>query len=337
MAPLVAVIIPVYNAAPYLERCLHSVFCQTYKNTLIFAIDDGSNDGSESLLEKHKAEHSNLIVIHKDNGGLSSARNAGLERALTSGATYVTFVDADDYVELDFVETMIRLAQRHDADITCASFDGFTGDRFCGLKVPFTECRERPLNRFDALSMLFEGKIQSHIPTKLFKASVWSGIRFDERASFMEDQKLTYRLFSIANSFIYTDYCGYNYFYGENSLVRSRFTNKKVLEALRHYYDAVPFHFNFANPEEEKIIHTKAETLFGSAYLMLCPRFYKKGASSDEIFEMGFYRNYIHEHKVISRARFPMKRDRRKRFLFMISERLYVILYRVFIRRHRRY
>lgn len=95
MVDLISVIIPVYNVEPYLKKCLDSVVAQTYKEIEIILVDDGSTDGSGLICDEYAARDKRIKVIHKQNGGLSDARNVGLERC---GGRYVTFIDSDDYV-----------------------------------------------------------------------------------------------------------------------------------------------------------------------------------------------------------------------------------------------
>ena len=114
--PLISIIIPVYNAAKYLERSLDSVSLQTYRNLEIIAVDDGSSDGSLNILETYAAQDPRYRVIHKENGGSSSARNAGLKIAT---GDYVGFIDADDYIESDMYENLLNAFDEDaDADVT---------------------------------------------------------------------------------------------------------------------------------------------------------------------------------------------------------------------------
>lgn len=112
--PKISVIIPVYNVEPYLNRCLDSVVGQTYQNLEIILIDDGSPDDCGAICDKYAAEDDRIQVIHKENGGVSSARNVGLE--LASGE-WVGFVDSDDYIDSDQYEYLLGLALRYDAEI----------------------------------------------------------------------------------------------------------------------------------------------------------------------------------------------------------------------------
>ena len=100
MEKLVSIIVPVYNVDKYLERCVNSIIQQSYRNLEIILVDDGSTDNSGTICDTYKEKDDRIIVIHKENGGLSDARNAGIK--IFTGE-YVTFIDSDDYVSLDMI------------------------------------------------------------------------------------------------------------------------------------------------------------------------------------------------------------------------------------------
>lgn len=127
-SPKVSVVLPVYNAERYLARCLDSVLGQTYPNVEVVAIDDGSSDGSPAILDDYAARHSGKVVVeHRANGGAASARNRGIE--LCSGE-YLTFIDNDDWLDPDFVQTMAAAALSSGAEVVC-----------CGYRRPDSEGR----------------------------------------------------------------------------------------------------------------------------------------------------------------------------------------------------
>ena len=110
-----SVIVPVYNVEQYLERCVDSILNQTVKELEIILVDDGSTDNSGSMCDAYAAEHANIRVHHKSNGGLTTAWKAGLELAT---GRYVGFVDSDDWIDADMYERMLTLAEQEDADVT---------------------------------------------------------------------------------------------------------------------------------------------------------------------------------------------------------------------------
>jgi len=122
MVDLISVIIPVYNVEPYLKKCLDSVVTQTYKEIEIILVDDGSTDGSGPICDEYAAQDKRIRVIHKRNGGLSDARNVGLDRC---SGRYVTFIDSDDYVASDYVERLYRILVEYNADIAVCDYFEF--------------------------------------------------------------------------------------------------------------------------------------------------------------------------------------------------------------------
>lgn len=115
MLELISLVVPIYNVEHYLSSCIESIVRQSYKNLQILLIDDGSTDSCPSICEEWVAKDSRIEVVHKANGGLSDARNAGIERAK---GKYIAFVDSDDMISSDMVEYLYRLLITHNADIS---------------------------------------------------------------------------------------------------------------------------------------------------------------------------------------------------------------------------
>ena len=113
----ISVIIPVYNVEPYIRECLHSVQHQTHSDIEVILVNDGSTDGSGAICDEYAARDARFIVVHKENGGVSSARNAGLDIAT---GEYIGFIDPDDYVTVDFYEMLLAAAVEHSADFALA-------------------------------------------------------------------------------------------------------------------------------------------------------------------------------------------------------------------------
>ena len=119
MKELISIIVPVYNVEQYLDDCLISIINQTYKNIEIILIDDGSTDKSGKICDEYAKKDSRIIVIHKENGGVSSARNAGLR--IAKGA-YIGFVDPDDWIAEDMYEVLYSNAKKYDADVSVCKY-----------------------------------------------------------------------------------------------------------------------------------------------------------------------------------------------------------------------
>lgn len=109
-SPLISVIVPVYNVAPYLRHCIDSIINQTYQNIEIVFINDGSTDDSAEILTEYESKDSRIRVIHQKNGGLSNARNNGISN---SKGSYITFIDSDDYVSKDYVSYLLDLLRKN--------------------------------------------------------------------------------------------------------------------------------------------------------------------------------------------------------------------------------
>lgn len=114
--PLISVIVPVYKVELYLERCINSITSQTYQNLEIILVDDGSPDKCGEICEAFARNDSRIRVYHKENGGLSDARNFGVERA---SGKYIAFIDSDDYIAPNYIEYLLNLLNKYNADIAC--------------------------------------------------------------------------------------------------------------------------------------------------------------------------------------------------------------------------
>ncbi len=114
MKDKVSVVVPIYNVEKYLPKCIESIQMQTYNNLEIILVNDGSTDSCLKICEKYKKLDKRVIIINKENGGLSDARNFGIEKAT---GKWITFIDSDDYVEKDYIETLMSLSDSDDYDV----------------------------------------------------------------------------------------------------------------------------------------------------------------------------------------------------------------------------
>ena len=187
---MVSVIIPVYNVQDYLARCVDSVLTQTYSDLEIILVDDGSIDISGDMCDEYALKDSRLKVIHKENGGLSEARNAGLERAR---GTYVTFIDADDYVHPQFVELLVKTAHSTGAQIAACTWQELNdGDKPRRVKSKNPRCRtytqEEAIN-----SVFYQRRLNHSACSRIFETSLFRDLRFPEGALY-EDLAIIYPL-----------------------------------------------------------------------------------------------------------------------------------------------
>ena len=191
---LVSVIIPVYNVEPYLREAIDSVITQSYKNLEIILIDDGSTDCCGAICEEYALKDSRIRVIHQENKGLSTARNAGLD-VITGN--YVVFLDSDDAYHPEYVKLLIETQIKEDADIVVCGIKSFKNDKATSHIRPITESTKAPcsLNRIDALHSLIQGNLNVVVWNKLYKSKLWNNIRFPDGFVY-EDTDTTYRIIS---------------------------------------------------------------------------------------------------------------------------------------------
>ena len=175
---LISVIVPVYNVKNYLKKCVDSILSQTYSVLQVILVDDGSTDGSGELCDLLAKSDKRIQVVHKSNGGLSDARNAGIEIA---EGKYFSFIDSDDYIEPDMVESLYKLAKSTDCQITISNMKRFFSDG--GIETFY-----EPVNQISVYEAdeRFETLKQPSVCNKLFLAELFNDIQFP-KGKFYED------------------------------------------------------------------------------------------------------------------------------------------------------
>ena len=232
MNELISIIVPVYNVEKYLEKCVKSIIDQTYKNLEIILIDDGSTDNSGNLCDNLKLQDDRIQVIHKQNGGLSDARNAGLKIAK---GEYIGFVDSDDYIEKDMFETLYKLNKKYNSEISIVSFYEIYNNKVIGVR---DSKNLEELNKIEAIKeLLIDTKIQSYAWNKLFKKELFEGLEFPTNKNF-EDIATTLLLFEKANKIVLLEDPKYYYVRRDDSIigVRNYKTYKDYLDVIYDKY-----------------------------------------------------------------------------------------------------
>lgn len=222
--PLISVIVPVYKTEKYIEKCINSIVNQTYQKLEIILVDDGSPDGCPAICDMWAAQDPRIRVIHKTNGGLSSARNAGL--AVASGE-YVAFVDSDDWIAPDYYAMVIGLMQEHHAEIGCAGrydVDAKTSTKKIGLCPSSTRVISP---KYMIKKMLTWDECDSSVCDKVFASLLWKNIRFPEGIN-NEDVATTYRVVGLASRIIMVSEPLYFYYHREGSITTSVYSSKSM-------------------------------------------------------------------------------------------------------------
>lgn len=229
--PLISVIVPVYNIMDWLPRCVQSLRRQTYRRLEILLVDDGSTDGTGQLCDTLAAEDERIRVLHKENGGSSSARNMGIEQAR---GEYLGFVDSDDYIEPDMYMQLYRAAARNDGWLVQLGRDEVDeqgGPLPCICELPQ---KEEQIDSEEFLKEMLMHRGDCSLCTKLVSRELLGEERFPEK-QLNEDFHLMIRLLQHAEGVVSLPVCGYHVFYRLGSNTRK----KKENDFSRVYGDCV--------------------------------------------------------------------------------------------------
>lgn len=223
---LISVIVPIYKVEEYLDRCVESLVNQTYKNLEIILVDDGSPDGCPHKCEDWARKDSRIKVIHKENGGLSDARNAGMK--IASGG-YISFIDSDDYISLDFFETLLSVMEKENSDIVECSVVKFYED---GRFEEYSD--DLAVTTFEtesALSgLISENPFHQHVWNKLYKTQLVKDIPYAV-GKLNEDEFWTYQVFGRAKKVSKINKTMYYYFQRSSSIMGENYSIRR-LDAL---------------------------------------------------------------------------------------------------------
>ncbi|MFZ4454878.1 MAG: glycosyltransferase family 2 protein [Bacteroidales bacterium] len=241
MKPLISIIVPIYNVEAYLKRCVVSIQNQTYPNIEIILVDDGSPDNSGKLCDELAAKDERIKVIHKPNGGLSDARNAGIDIAQ---GEFLSFIDSDDYIHPQMMELLYQNLVEAKADLSC-----------CDIKNAYSTEAEyfdfdntvKLYTNIEALEMLFTYYCQVFVMVcnKLYRKEAFTEFRF-AKGKIHEDEFLTYKILHHSPKIVFSDARLYYYYQSPNSIMRSQFSEKRL---------------QYAEAMEERLAYFEAEKL----------------------------------------------------------------------------
>lgn len=229
--PLISVIIPVYNVEAYLDRCVESIVNQTYRNLEIILVDDGSPDNCSAMCDTWAARDSRIKVIHKENGGVTSARLRGVAEA---SGDWIAFADGDDFLEPWMYERLMKNALEHDADIS-----------HCGYRMVLPSGKVRDYYGTGKLAVqdqhtgvkdLLEGRIvEPSLWNELFRRELLIGLeqKMDSSIRINEDQLMNYYLFRQAKRSVFEDVCPYHYILRPGSAANARLNIHQLEDPLK--------------------------------------------------------------------------------------------------------
>lgn len=240
--PLISVIVPIYMIDRYVGLCIESIINQTYKNLEIILVDDGGKDRCPEICDLYKSKDERINVIHKPNGGLVSARKAGLQQ---SNGSYVTYVDGDDWIGPGFIEGLYTAASTADADMVCA---GFTRDLFT-KSASFTDYLPSGIYESEKLKELWKNMasappyyrpgISTYVWNKLFKREILLETQsaVDNRISIGEDGAVTYPALLKSKRVAVVDNVAYHYRQREDSMLKQSSGYSADAQKLLFLYD----------------------------------------------------------------------------------------------------
>lgn len=234
--PIISIIVPVYNVEQYLLGCIDSIINQSFTNFELILVDDGSPDKCPQMCDNYAQQDSRIVVLHKDNGGLSSARNYALDRAC---GKYIIFVDSDDKLAPESLKTLYNEIITTDADIVLGKVIRFSKD---GTSRPYTRLEEkRAMTGKEALSMLLKGYfLNISVCGGIYKKEIWDNIRMP-LGYICEDWYVTPSLYFKATKVVFIPVLYYLYRDDPASTMGhlNKRANPQVIEVAEHVIDVI--------------------------------------------------------------------------------------------------
>jgi len=263
---LISLVVPVYNVEMYLERCIESILNQDYKNLEIILVDDGSTDSSGKICDKYKKRDNRIRVIHKSNGGLSSARNCGIKNA---HGVYISFIDSDDWITNDYVSCLYNLSVEYSSDISICKIQNFFEDeQIIANKKEYTNTSyfKIAMNKHDSIkNLLNEKHFSNSACAKLFKSELFNDVYFPE-GKLYEDIPTIYKVFMKCNKIAYIDSICYYYLYRLTSISRSKFDSRKM-DAI-YFIEKMISEVLILYPDLESISNVRLFNVYYALYII---------------------------------------------------------------------
>ncbi len=317
MSDLISVIVPIYNVEQYMERCIKSIQNQTYRNLEIILVDDGSPDNCGEICDQYAAEDERIKVIHKENGGLSDARNAGIEVA---SGEYYFLVDSDDWIHHQTVEIMMQMISKNSCDVAICGYQyAYEGKEYSDkeLDIQTVLCKYDDVDGYTAQEIYFTNPDKRLVYTvpwnKLYHKDLFKNIRYP-KGKVHEDEFTTFKLLHEAKKIGIIEEELYYYFVRSDSIMgefkASRF------DVFDGYLEKMNFYMKWNYPE----LATKS--LFHAMH-MLCQYKAWNTAKKKEISNLikNYRKNII---EAVKEYRIPVKGKQKLEYiLFTISFCLY--------------
>lgn len=309
MKPRISIIVPVYNVEKFLDKCILSLINQTYRSIEIILVDDGSTDNCPKICDYYSKKDSRIKVIHKKNGGLSDARNAGLQLAI---GEYILFVDSDDYIELDTCERFIEAMGNERPDIVVGNAIKKDGTKKTIMK-----------HKYITKGTLITGEeyLKQELKSRTMYMAAWLNLY---RRDFLltnnlmfkdgllhEDEHFTPRCFLKAKKVLGTDIIFYNYLIRDNSITKKKDLSLNGVHIIQTCYELAETYSKIEDKELRRLLYNNLVTKY--LYGFQIGKLYKKE-----------YKNLIKKKFVWKHA--SSLRNFLKAILFITSKRAYYLI-----------
>ncbi len=245
----ISVIVPIFKVEQYLEKCINSIINQTYQNLEIILVDDGSPDNCGAICEELAIKDNRIKVIHKENGGLSSARNAGLDIAT---GDLIAFIDSDDWIEPEMLTVLERILSENNADFSVCGMITDYGNAVIINKLSVSNVVK--VNKSEIFNLILNAPtFYGYAWNKLYRREIIGDLRFDESLMSCEDLDFCVRLAAKCDSAVYTNEKFYHYMQHSASMTGETGYSPRKLSVLKAYENILPYYEKY-NPENLSII-----------------------------------------------------------------------------------
>ncbi len=255
--PRLSIIVPIYNVEKYLSRCIESILNQTFKDFELILVNDGSTDNCKEICEKYKRMDSRIIVANKKNGGLSSARNLGID---ISKGDYIGFVDSDDFIDVHMYEILLNTINAYDSDIVICDYykvNEYDIKKYEKMKSNNKDIKVENINNIDAIERIITRDIKIVVAwNKIYKRSLFDNLRYKEGV-ICEDEFLAHRIFYKCNKVSIINQKLYYYIQRKGSIINSPFSSKDFDKIY-----AIKDRVDFLNEKKITNLIDKAEKSF---------------------------------------------------------------------------
>lgn len=245
---LISVVVPVYKVENYVQKCINSILNQSYTNLELILVDDGSPDKSGIICDENAKLDERIKVIHKENGGLSDARNIGIEAAV---GKYITFVDSDDFISPFMIEKLYTNLIEYTADISCCDM-GIIKNCDDNINLSCDNVDLLEFNKIEAIKeTLYQRKIDNSACAKLYKKELFENIRYP-KSMYFEDLATTYKIFLSAQKIVAVNQPLYYYYQRETSILHQK--NEKLVNDLFYIIEDLATDLKLYNELHQAII-----------------------------------------------------------------------------------